>query len=224
LTAGSASAPVTLTFMDPAGPNDSYASDIQCGNGTTIARTGIGSPSSATCTYTRAGVYTVSATVSDEDGGTSASAFYRSVIVFDPEGGSVTAGAFYDIPGQGDRKAHFTFSAGFVSGQTTVPNGMVSFWIPDREIDFQSTDLEMLVVSEDRALFWGTGTLNGAAARFRITAVDGQRAGRDGGADAVRLEFWDRSGALVYDSQPGAALDAPVTQRIEGGDIRIYRE
>jgi hypothetical protein len=50
--------------------------------------------------------------------------------------------------------------------------------------------------------------------------VDGQVAG---GADAVRVELWDAAGTVVYDSQPGAAQDAPVTQPIEGGSIQIHR-
>ena len=165
----------------------------------------------------------MSATVSDEDGGASAPAFYRYAVVFDPEGGSVTAGAFYDIPGYGDRKAHFTFSAEFAPEQAAAPNGTVKFWIPGRELDLESTALEMLVVSGNRAQFWGTGTLNGAPARFRITAVDGHSVGHESGAGAVRVELWDAAGALVYDSQPGAAQDAPVTQLIDGGSIQIHR-
>jgi hypothetical protein len=83
----------------------------------------------------------------------------------------------------------------------------------------------MLVVSWNRAQFWGTGTLNGVAGRFRITAVDSQQGdskGNSRGADAIRVELWDAAGALVYDSQPGAAQDAPVTQLIEGGNIQIH--
>ncbi len=167
---------------------------MQCGNGTTLSPNGITSPYTGTCTYASAGVYTVRATVSDEDGGASAPALYEYVVVYDPEGPSVTGGGFYSIPGQGDRKAHFTFSAEFASGQPAAPNGAVKFWIPGRALDFASTALELLVVSGNRAQFWGTGTLNGAAVRFRITAVDGQQGeskGNSRGADAIRVELWD---------------------------------
>jgi probable HAF family extracellular repeat protein len=51
LTGGSASAPITLVFTDPAGQSDTYASEVQCGNGTTLSRAGITTPYSATCTY-----------------------------------------------------------------------------------------------------------------------------------------------------------------------------
>ena len=234
LTGGSASAPIAFEFRDPAGISDVYAAEVACGNGVVLSATNVPVSNTisngvyvgkgtyaGTCAYKSAGVYTVSVTVSDEDGGASAPAFFRYVVVFDPAGGSVTAGGFYGIPGQGNRKAHFTFSASFLAGHATTPNGSVKFWIPTRDLDFQGTAIEMLVVSANRAQFWGTGTLNGAPARFRITAEDGRKGAHNGSADAVRVELWDASGALVYDSQPGAAQDAPVTQRIEGGNIQI---
>jgi len=90
-------------------------------------------------------------------------------------------------------------------------------------VDFESSTVEMLVVSGNRAQFWGAGTLNEASARFRITAVDGRLAGTHGIADAFRIELW-QGGALVFDTQPGAAQDAPVTTEIDGGNIHIRRE
>jgi len=129
---------------------------------------------------------------------------------------------FYSVPGQGNRKAHFTFDANFPGGGT-VPNGSVKFWIPGLEKNFESSSIEFLVVSGNRAQFWGTGTLNGVPARFRITAIDGN-AHHDGVADAIRLELWDASGATpLYDTQPGAPQDAPVTTPIDGGNIQIRR-
>ena len=238
LTDGSASAPIAFEFTDPGRANDIYSAEIACGNGVVLTATNIpvtdvylgngvytgrGTYAGA-CTYTSPGVYTVRATVSDDAGGVSAPAFFRDVVVYDPAGGSVMAGGFYNISGQGDRKAHFTFSAKF-SGHGATPDGAVKFWIPDRELDFESTAIEMLVVSGNRAQFWGTGTLNGAAGRFRITAVDEQQGnskGKSRGADAIRVELWDAAGTLVYDSQPGAGQDAPVTQLIEGGNIQIH--
>ena len=233
LTEGSASAPLSFDFTDMGGKQDVYTAEVACGHGDVVTATDIpvvetsqnntytggrGTYSGA-CTYTSAGVYTVRVTVSDEDGGTSSPAFVRHVIVYDPAGGSVTGGGWYSVAGQGNRKAHFTFDAAF---QGTVPNGTATFWIPGAEMSFESTAIEMLVVSGDRAQFWGTGMLNGAPARFRITATAGQANGHNGTPDAIRVELWDASGATVlYDTQPGAAQDAPVTMSIDGGNIRI---
>jgi probable HAF family extracellular repeat protein len=235
LADGGASAPISFEFSDMAGKQDVYAAEVACGNGVMLTATDIpvtetfrngeytggrGTYSGA-CPYTSAGVYTVRATVSDGDGGTSAPAFFRYVIVYDPAGGSTTGGGFYTVSGQGNRKAHFTFDVSFPN-HGTVPNGSVQLWIPGGEMRFESTAIELLVVSGNRAQFWGTGTLNGVAARFRITAMAGTASGHGGGADAIRIELWDASGATVlYDTQPGAAQDAPVTTPTDGGNIRI---
>jgi probable HAF family extracellular repeat protein len=235
LTGGNASAPISFEFTDMGGKQDVYTAEVACGNGVVLTATDIpvvetyqnneytggkGTYSGA-CAYTSAGVYTVRATVSDGDGGTSSPAFVRYVIVYDPAGGSTVGSGFYTVPGQGNRKAHFAFDASFPNG-ATVPNGTVELWIPGGEMNFESSGVEMLVVSGNWAQFWGTGTLNGAAARFRITVIAGQANGHDGAADAIRIELWDAGGATVlHDTQPGAAQDAPVTTPIDGGNIRI---
>jgi PKD repeat protein len=233
MTSGSASAPIAFEFSDPGRSFDIYSAEVACGNGVVLAATNI--PVSdvylgngvytgrgnyaGTCTYTSPGVYTVRATVSDDAGGTSAAAFYRYVVVFDPNGAFATGNGFYDVPGQGKAKAHFSFDAKFPAGHA-VPNGTVRVWIPGGQLDFESTAIEMLVASGNRAQFWGTGTLNGVAARFRITAGESAR-----GSDAVRIELWNADGTtILYDSQPGAAQDAPPTTTIDGGNIRIRRE
>ena len=141
-----------------------------------------------------------------------------------PDGASDVAkgSGFYAAAGQPKRKAHFTFSVTFPSGRSTAPNGALKFWIPGARMDFESAVIQMLVVSGNRAQFWGTGTLNGALARFRITVVDGRQSRRgDAIADAFRIELWDARGTLVYDTQPGAAPDAPLTTAIDGGSIQI---
>jgi PKD repeat protein len=232
LTGGSANAPISFQFTDPAARNDVYAAEIACGNGVVLTPTnmpvgeysGLGTYS-GTCTYVNAGVYTVGVTVSDEDGGTSAPGYYRYVIVYDPAGAFTTGSGFYSADGQGKAKAHFTFTAKYVRDGSGAPNGTAKFWIPGAHVDFESTTIEMLVASGNRAQFWGTGMLNGESARFRITAVDGRATGHDGMSDAIRFELWNASGAtLLYDSQPGALRDAPVTTAIEAGNIQIHRD
>jgi len=233
LSGGSASAPVSFEFRDPGGQRDVYAAEIACGNGAVLTPTnipvvetyenntyigGTGSYVGA-CTYASAGVYTVRVTVSDEDGGTSAPAFFRYVIVYD-RAGFAAGNGFYEVAGQGKKKAHFSFDAKFQTDEA-VPNGTVTFRIPG-SMSFESTAIQMLVVAGNRAQFWGTGTLNGVPARFRITVVDGQATGTDGALDAIRVELWDAAGTTVlYDTQPGAAQDAPVTTPSDGGNIRV---
>ena len=130
-----------------------------------------------------------------------------------------TGSGFYALAGQGKSKAHFTFSVKSRPGES-MPNGSVKFWIPGASFDFESAGVEMLVASGNRAQFWGTGTLNGAPARFRVTATDGKQAGREESPDAFRIELW-QAGTLVFDTQLGAAQDATITTKIEGGNIQI---
>ena len=238
LAGGRASAPISFEFSDMGGKHDIYTAEVACGNGVALTAhdipveetsdangdyTGGRGNYRGACTYTSAGLYAVHATVSDGDGGTSGEALFRYVIVFDPAGGSTRGSGFYSVPGQGNRKAHFTFDASFAGGGT-VPNGAVRLRVPDGELNFESSSIELLVVSGNRAQFWGTGTLNGAPARFRITAVDGTANGHGGAADAIRVELWDASGATpLYDTQPAAPQDAPVTTPIDGGNIQIRR-
>jgi probable HAF family extracellular repeat protein len=217
VTGGQAIATISVAFSDPASAYDTYAAVVQCGNGMTLTPNGITSPYQVTCSYTSPGVYTVRATVADEDGGTSAAAFYRYVVVYDPSGGPADGNGFIIAGDGGDRKMHFTFSAGFARS-AGVPNGSVRVWGPGKQFEFESRTLEMLVVAGDWVQLSGAGYLNGVPAQFRITAVEGRGPARD--ADAIRIELW-QGGQSVFDTQPGAARDAPVTTRLGGGNIRI---
>ena len=232
LTNGTASIPVSFEFRDLGGQRDTYAAEVACGNGVVLTRTDIpvtetyvGSTYvggtgtyTDTCSYTSAGVFTIRATVRDDDGGSSTPAYFRYVVIFDPAGGATTGSGFFDTVA-GKRKMHFKFDASF-SGGSTVPNGSARFWGAGGEPDFESQTLEMLVVSGNRAQFWGRGTLNGVVTRFRLTAVDGSGSGHH--QDAIRIELWDATGTtLLYDTQPGAAQDASVTTPVEGGEIQV---
>ena len=225
---GSATVPISFEFRDPAARNDVYSAEVACGNGVIVTATDlpVGLTTGAgvyagDCTYTGAGVYAVRATVSDEDGGTSAPAFFRYVVVFDPGAGFATGNGFYEVPAQRKQKVHFSFDARFSAGES-APNGTATLRLPGGDLDFQSAAIEMLVISGNRAQFWGTGTLNGTPARFRITVVDGQGNGKVSTPDGIRVELWNAAGTTVlYDTQPGAAQDAPVTTPTDGGNIRI---
>jgi probable HAF family extracellular repeat protein len=218
VAAASLGMPITVAFADPAGPTDTYRAEIRCGNGVTLTPHGITSPYTGMCPYTTAGVYAARVTVWDEDGGASTPAFYRYVVVYDPDGPFTTGSGFVALD-QGSRKSHITITAKFLPGRPSTPNGSAKFWIPGGSVDFESTAIEMLVASATRAQFWGTGLLNGAPAQFRITAVDADDSETP---DAFRIELW-RSGTLVFDTQPGAAQDASITTRLAGGHIQVHR-
>ena len=228
LTGGSAMAPVTLAFSDPAGTRDTYAAQIQCGNGTVLTASAITSPYSGTCAYSAAGIYTLRATVADDDGGISPEALFQYVVVYDPAGAFTTGGGWFtsvaaDCPTlcSGTSRAHFAFNVKFLPGQSTAPDGAARVWLQNQRLELKSTNLEMLVVYGTRVQFWGGGTMNGVPGySFRITAEQGHA----GVGAAIRVEIWDGANTLIYDTQTGAPQDAAPTRAIEAGEIAVHQQ
>jgi hypothetical protein len=224
---GIADAAVTLRFTDPAGTFDSYSATITCGNGTSLTPSGITSPYEGTCRYTRPGIYTVRATVSDEDGGTSAAAEYQYVLVYDPAGSFVTGGGWLDAPASacptfcnvnGATKAHFTIQARFAPDRLDAPEGAVKFWLQGKKaLDVRTTSLTMLIAWDNQLQLWGPATVNGTPNyAIRISGLD------RGANDMLRIELFDPSGTRVYDTQWGAPRDVSPTAPVEGGQLIIH--
>jgi len=232
LVSPSASATVNLAFDDPAGAADTYAVRVDCGNGTIIPLSGAASPNAPVCPYTEAGVYTVRATVSDEDGGTSAEAAYRYVVVYDPTGGFVTGGGWIDSPSGACQLATACQSAsgkaslGFVSKYgkgTTTPSGNTEFQFTAGNLNFKSTSYQWLVVSGARAQYKGEGTINGSGNYgFLLTAIDGAL-DRSDPRDRFRIKIWDKAtSATVYDNQLGEVEVSDAATALGGGSIVIH--
>jgi PKD domain len=71
---------LTINFSDPAGAHDTYSASIDWGDGSTSSPANITAGHVASHTYASAGPHTATVTVSDEDGGTSAS-MTKSLVV-----------------------------------------------------------------------------------------------------------------------------------------------
>ena len=84
-----------------------------------------------------------------------------------------------------------------------------------------SRPLDWLVVAGDKAIYKGTGTVNGASGYgFLLSAVDGGKTG----ADRLRMKIWDVvSGVVAYDNQAGAVDGASAATAIAGGSIVIRK-
>lgn len=178
-------------------------------------------------TYTAAGVYTVTLTVTDDDGGSGQSVF-TFVVVFDPSEGFVTGGGWMDSPLGAYApdpslagKANFGFVSKYQRG-ATVPTGQTEFRFRVADLDFHSTEYEWLVVGGPKAQFKGSGTINGSGDfGFILTANDGQING-GGGVDKFRIKIVDKdTDTVIYDNQPGDADDGDATTVLEGGSIVI---
>lgn len=175
------------------------------------------------------GVYELTLTVTDEEGGQTTTAG-EIFVVYDPSGGFVTGGGQIDSPPGAyladptlSGRASFGFNSKYKQG-ASVPSGETQFIFRTADLNFQSTSYDWLVIAGARAQYKGEGTINGAGNYgFMLTAIDGQVNG-GGGSDRLRIKIWDQDDgdALVYDNQLGESDDAGVTTEIARGSIVIH--
>ena len=194
-------------------------------------------PAAGVCTtlkaFAAAGVYTVTLTGSDDDGGTDSESVI--VVVVDPDAGFVTGGGTIDSPAGAyaanpalTGKANFGFVSKYQKDATalTPPNGQVEFQFHAGKLNFHSAGTNWLVVTSDaKAMYRGTGTINGTGNyAFFIIAYDGKGLGA---ADRIRIKIWDLDAgdAVVYDNVMGASedIDAADPQAIANGSIAIHK-
>jgi hypothetical protein len=188
-----------------------------------------------THTFAQPGVYTITATVSDgiSSGSRSSTADDPAyIVVYDPNGGFVTGGGWFDSPPtacpvmcQGaNGKANFGFLAKYVRG-ANQPVGNTEFQFRAGALNFASQTYQWLVVAGKRAQFKGVGTINGSGTYgFLITAIDGALDPLNP-TDRFRIKLWDiaAGGIVIYDNQMGNADDADPSIPIGGGGIMIKK-
>ena len=190
-------------------------------------------PFTTTHTFTEPGVYKVTLIVLDQEflsgTTTTVNGVEAFVVVYDPNGGSVSGGGWIDSPPgalvaqpSATGKAQFSFTSKYQNG-ANVPTGHAQVQFSAGDLRFQSKAYEWLVVSGRFALCRGTGTINGSGNyRFMLTSVDGDQP-NGGGVDKLRIRIWSDSDGLIYDNQLNAAeFDAPTTP-LGGGSISIHR-
>ncbi|MFJ8693488.1 VWA domain-containing protein [Streptomyces roseolilacinus] len=210
----------TGTFTDP-GTLDTHEMTVDWGDGTTSAP--VTSPVGATHQYAAAGIHDITVTVTDDDGGSDTKTC-GFVVVYDPDGGFVTgggwiespAGAYPADPGATGR-ANFGFVSKYKNG-ATVPSGSTEFQFKAGALNFHSGEHQWLVVAGDKAVFKGTGTVNGSDGySFMLTATDAS-------PDRLRMKIWRTADStLVYDNQMGAGDTATPTTALSGGSIVIHK-
>jgi PKD repeat protein len=232
LQAGGTAVTITASFTDP-GTLDTHTGTISCDGGTAgavnaSAVNGSGT-ASGVCTFTAAGVYTVSMTVSDDDGGSDTRTAVSYIVIYDATGGFVTGGGWIDSPpGAYPESAGLTGKAtfGFVSKYqkgATVPTGNTEFQFHAGSLDFHSDTYQWLVISGAKAQYKGAGTIAGRSGTFAflVTAVDGDLSG-GGGVDKFRIKIWNaETNTVVYDNKLGQAETSDAATALGGGNISI---
>jgi hypothetical protein len=191
----------------------------------------------ATHIYQTAGVYIVTATITDSRGYITSDTFQYAV-VYSPEGGFVTGGGWIDSPEGAiqpepgsdliDATGRGTF--GFVSRYNrgaNIPIGNTEFQFWAGNLNFRSTAYEWLVVAGARAQYKGWGNINGHDGyRFMLTAIDGALLGGGRRPDQFRIKIWNEvTGVVVYDNQRGSDDNVELDQArtvIGGGNIVVH--
>lgn len=202
----------TVYFTDP-DVQDTHTVQWDWNDGTSSAGTVNDGPGSGTGTgahaYLSPGLYPITVTVTDS-AGNQAKTTTDYVVVYNPNGGFVTAGGWFNGPGG---RANLGLNAKYLKG---APTGQTEFQAPN--LNFHSTSYQWLVITGSRAQLKGFGTINGAGNYgFMVTLTDGGR------SDGVRMKIWDAAtGRVVYDTQPGASDLAPVTTLLGGGSVVVH--
>ena len=181
-------------------------------------------------TFTVPGVYTVNVTGTDDDSGSDSASVV--VVVVDPNGGFVTGGGTIDSPAGAlaadpalTGKANFGFVSKYQKGATaaTPPNGEVEFQFHAGGVNFHSAGTNWLVVVDGKAMYRGTGTINGTGTYgFFIVAYDGQG---PGSVDRFRIKIWNAANTVIYDNRPGASedIDTADPQAIANGSVQVHK-
>lgn len=226
----------TGTFTDDAGDTHTaqWTFDSISQSATVVEPSG-STPGSANTTYTftSAGVYKVTLTVTD-NGNLSGTAntvngLDALVVIYDPNAGFVTGGGWINSPAGASApmpeltgKVTFSFVSKYQNG-ATVPIGHTGFEFKAGALNFSSTSYEWLVISGARkAQYKGFGTINGSGNfRFMLTAIDGDQPG-GGGQDKFRIRIWSDTNGLIYDNQLNAPDSDDPTTVLGGGSIVIH--
>jgi hypothetical protein len=212
-----------VEFTDP-DENDSHTVAVDWGDMITTDATVTDHTAVADHQYQSAGVYTINVTVTDT-AGESAQGTYQYVVIYDPDGGFVTGGGWINSPEGAytpdptlTGKATFGFVSKYKKG-AKVPTGNTEFQFKVADLNFKSTSYDWLVIAGSKAMYKGTGTINGAGEYgFMLSAIDGT-------PDKFRIKIWDKAtDKVVYDNQLGAVEDAEPATELGGGSIVVHKK
>jgi uncharacterized delta-60 repeat protein len=225
---------VEVTFSDP-GTADTHDVTWDWGDASDPdTQTNITSPASQDHTYDTPGVYVVTGTVTDDDGGSDTQA-YEFIVIYDSDGGFVTGGGwiisppgacqFEDCTYNTTGKASFGFVSKYKNG-ASAPTGQTEFQFKAGNLNFHSDSYDWLVIAGANAKYKGVGTINGAGAYgFMLTATDADLTPSTD-VDLFRIKIWieeNDAEIVIYDNKIGEPDDGYAGTEIGGGSIKIHQ-
>lgn len=210
----------TASFTDP-GVLDTHTASWNWGDGNTTSGTvtesnGSGTVGADSHTYTSAGVYEITLTITDKDGGVGTQPF-KYVSVYNPTAqGLFSAGQKYTSPA-GAYAANTSLTGTVLFGlsykyQGTMPTGVRQFSMDFNQANFHfnATSVNSLVISSGIGTLTGTGTVTGSTGTYNFLVTGSES------ANTIRIQVKDSSGNVLYDTQPGAADNATPTTSVTG--------
>ncbi|GAA1823270.1 hypothetical protein GCM10009682_49470 [Luedemannella flava] len=235
--------PVTLDapFTD-ASSNDTHSCRVVWDDGSAENYGATSSTCDRSHTFTRAGMFTIDVSVTDDDGGSDSRSVM--VVVYDPRAGftnadgseSAPAGSLRSAPGASG-EGWFHLTARYYPQSDTVPTGAARTWLTGTDFRFDSTALEWLVVTPDgKTAAKGTGSVGGVSMYgFVFYGYDGCDNGQTvncrPGPDRFRMVVWDRSTGTyptdfpLFDTRQGTNYDIDVAdpRTLLSGRVTIDR-
>jgi hypothetical protein len=238
---------VTLTtnFTDP-GSNDTHTCAINWDDGTKESAASSKNVCAGTHRFTKAGMYTITPTITDDDGGVGEAASVM-VVVYDPRAGfNNSDGSFTSEPGllttqpSASGEEWFHLAAKYYPQNDTVPVGDAQTWLAGTDFRFVSgpNRMEWLVVTPDgKIAAKGRGQLQGKTGEYGYVFYGYQSCshraagtGCQNGPDRFRVVVWPLSagtyptGNAIYDNRPAAGYDVDVAnpQGLKSGIVTIH--
>ena len=154
------------------------------------------------------------------------------LVVYDPDGGYVTGGGWIDSPEGAyvddpalTGKANFGFVSKYKK-EAHTPTGETEFQFKMADLNFHSDIYQWLVVAGPKAMYKGTGTINGSGNYgFMLSAID-EKLTPSTDVDLFRIKIWDKDAddAIVYDNNMDEEENGDPTTEIGGGSIVIHKD
>lgn len=152
------------------------------------------------------------------------------IVIYDPTAGFITGGGWIYSPKGAyvedpllTGKANFGFVSKYQKN-AEKPTGQTEFQFQAGKLNFHSSSYDWLVIAGPKAMYKGSGNINGAGDYgFMLSAIDGQVNGGSG-IDKFRIKIWNKgTGEVLYDNQMDALGDANPTTALSGGSIVIHK-
>ncbi|MGW5671083.1 NucA/NucB deoxyribonuclease domain-containing protein [Micromonospora sp. NPDC003776] len=221
--------PLNVTFTDA--PHDTHTCSTTWDDGTRTSGPAQNHACTASNVYLHPGMYTIKTVVTDDDG---ASVEAKTmVVVYDPQGGFATSGAYYNSPTgayAADRQAggrtRLEMNPQYQHNEPgpSLTGGRVAATFDSGAFSLQSTSLDWLVAAPDgKIAVKGKGTVNGTAG-YGFVIYGYQDPAK------VRIVVWDLAngpnptGAVTYDNRGGIDFDLDLAdpQDLDGGSLQVH--